>query len=138
MYDSVHNRRVMYGQSVAGLALRISRLICFAEVFDSDSKTGAQAGASGCNALKKSCIVLQSIIKPVFLGSETDQDSCRLPMSRYYNLFFLSYPEKPRKIIFYFGQWCFFHDLIPVLSSHSVASDLEMIVRISTTSSVTS
>ncbi len=73
-------RLAIDGELAPGHVLRISRSPRIAQFFDSDPLAASQAGASLRSPLKKSRVMLKSIIEPVVHRPETDQDPCGLSM----------------------------------------------------------
>ena len=71
------------------------------DIFQPDSATCPEAGASLCNPLKKPRIAFQSVLEPIILRPEANQQPRRLSVSRNHDFRFLGLSQIARKIVLY-------------------------------------
>ncbi len=99
-------------------------------VFEFDAAPRPQAGAGLLDAMQKSRIVLKTVIEPIFLRLEADQQTRRFAVTRNDNLARLRLAKKARQIILDFGQRNFLHAGFLNCASHAWAPDLVTIAKI--------
>jgi hypothetical protein len=102
------------------------------DVLEPGATSRAQAVSRLFNSPQEPWVMFETVLEPVFLGSEADQHACRLAMTRDDDLLRLCFSKKARQIILDLGQGDFLHSGFPNCASHKSASDLRTIARTST------
>src|SRR2546426_12072671 len=97
------------GPAPGRLLLHVSKL---------HTATGPNAAACGFHSGQETRIILETVLEPVVLTLEPDQDTRRLPMAGNEHLFLLRESEKARQGVPHFREGRPFHLLLPSFSSH--------------------
>src|SRR5204863_7632031 len=96
------------------------------KIFEACGEAGAERLFGLADLGAESRIVLDSILDPVLLGGESDQNPRRLAVPRDHDLFAFRQAQIPGEIVLDVGQRHLLQPGTPELSSHSCAYSFEM------------
>src|SRR5215208_6737842 len=87
-------------------------------VFQANATAGAQALARTLDPCEKTWVVFKTVVEPVLLRCEPDQDAGRAAVTRDQDLFVGRFPQMARQVVVQLREWNFLHPASPCVRAN--------------------